>query len=65
MSGQAISYPHKKIKGRAYDIPIVSTDYGYMNDDKDKGEDKEKGMPIIVMQDKESGIKRARVVRRK
>ena len=57
MSGQAISYPHKRIKDRTYDIPIISTNYGFMNDDTDKREDKEKGMPIIVLHDKETGIK--------
>ena len=36
-----------------------------MNDDKDKREEKEKGMPIIVIKDKENKLRRARVVQRK
>ena len=36
-----------------------------MNDDKDKRDDKEKGMPVIILHDKETGIKRARLVPRK
>ena len=60
--GQAVCCPHKHIKDRNYDIPIISTDYGYMNDEKDKRDDKEKGMPIIVLHDKKTGIHRARLV---
>ena len=44
------------------DIPIVSIDYGFMNDDKDKNEDADKGMPIVITQDKETKIKPARLV---
>ena len=36
-----------------------------MNDDKDKRDDKEKGMPIVVMKDKELKMKYARVVPKK
>ena len=46
--------PHKVIKGRVADIPIISMDYAFMNDDKDKNEDKDKGMPILMMKDKHS-----------
>ena len=36
-----------------------------MHDDKDKKEDKERGMPIIVWEAKDLKIKRARVVPKK
>ena len=49
-------------KGRTHDIPHVCIDYAFMNDDKDKREDKEKGMPIIMMKDKELTVRYARVV---
>ena len=36
-----------------------------MHDDKDKRDEEEKGMPIIVLHDKETGIKRAMLVPRR
>ena len=38
--GQSVSYPHKRVKNREYDIPIASTDYGYMNDDEETPDEK-------------------------
>ena len=57
--------PHRQTKGKDADIPIVNIDYAFMNDDKDKRDDSDKGMPIIVLKDKETKIKRARVVPKK
>ena len=37
-------------------------DYAYMDDDKDKRDDKDKGMPTLILTDKASNMKRARVV---
>ena len=65
IKGRAKSFPHQKIKNKDADIPIVSIDYAFMNDDKDKRDDGDKGMPIIVLKDKETKISRARVVPKK
>ena len=64
VKGRANSFPHTQHINRTADTPIVSIDYAFMNDDKDKGEDKDKGMPIIVLTYRETKIKRARVVPR-
>ena len=52
-------------KNKDRDIPVINIDYAFMNDDKDKHEDKDKGMPIIVIQDDETKLKLARVVPKK
>ena len=43
----------------------MNIDYAFMSDDKDKKDDGEKGMPIIVIKDDETTIKFARVVPKK
>ena len=65
IKGQATSFPHTSIKMPENDVPIISIDYAYMHDDKDKKEDNDKGMSIIVWKDKDLKIKRARVVPKK
>ena len=65
IKGKAKSFPHRKSISKAVDIPIISIDYAFMNDDKDKNEDQEKGMPIVLLIDKETKIRRARVVPKK
>ena len=52
-------------KANIRDLPIISIDYAFMHDDRDKKEDSERGMPIIVMKDDDTKIKFARVVPKK
>ena len=57
--------PHRRIKDpKEAGVPKISLDYAYMSDDKNKKEE-EKGMPIIIMKDKATGMKYARVVQKK
>ena len=41
---------------------MISIDYAFMNDDKNKKDDDDKGMPILIIRDHETKIKFARVV---
>ena len=65
VKGQAKSFPHKRVISRYHEVPVISIDYAFMSDDKDKRDDSEKGMPIIVLVDKEPNIRGARVVPKK
>ena len=65
VSGRAVAYPHLTGQKKTRDIPVISIDYAFMNDDKDKKEEQEKGMPIIVIKDSESKTQLARVVPKK
>ena len=44
---------------------MISIDYAFMNDDKDKKAEKDKGMPILVIKNHETKVKFPRVVPRK
>ena len=37
--GKAKPFPHLRIKKKERDIPVISIDYAFMNDDKDKKEE--------------------------
>ena len=66
MKGKAKCYPHIQEKDKKQrEIHKISIDYAYAEEDKDKKSKEEKGMPIIVMKDTETGMKFARAVPRK
>ena len=65
IKGRAKSYPHLTKKNKDRDNPIINIDYAFMNDDRDKKDDQDKGMPIIVMKDDETTLNIARVVPKK
>ena len=63
--GRAKSFPHRHDKGKKIrEVPKISIDYGFIDDSKDKNEE-EKGMPILVIKDSETGMRFARVVPKK
>ena len=62
VKGKSKSSAHKDKEGRENTVPVVSVDYMYM----ETGEDREaKGMPIMVVKDRESRWVAARVVPKK
>ena len=66
MKGKAKCYPHIQKKDKKQrEIPKLSIDYAYAEEDKNKKSEEENGMPIIVMKDTGTGIKFARAVPRK
>ena len=62
---QATSLPHTASKNLESDIPVISIDYAFMNDEKDNKDDKDKGMPIEAINYNSSNMKRAGVVPKK
>ena len=60
--GRAKAHPHlsKSDEDRISSVPVVSIDYAFMSNRQVKGE--EKGMPILVMKDRESKQIKSRVV---
>ena len=65
VKGKAKCYPHLMNRNKQQrEVPKVSIDYAFVDDSKDK-RDEEKGMPIIIMKDTETGMKFARVVPKK
>jgi len=59
VKGKAVSCGHRSAK-KVFGLPTVSIDYMFMADKQNKGE--EKGMPILVMKDRATGLVWARVV---
>ena len=57
--GKAKAHPHHRAK-RKGEVPVVSIDYMFMSQKQGVGE--EKGMPILVMKDRESGTVMSRLV---
>ena len=39
VKGRAKAYPHLPSKHKDRDVPVISIDYAFMNDDKDKKDD--------------------------
>ena len=57
--GKAKSSPHRKADAREGEKPVVSIDYMYLHERKEKGKTRwdksaEDGMPIVVMHDSDS-----------
>ena len=62
VKGKANSFSHTQVKGRDTDVPIVIDDDAFMNDDKDKRDDSDKGVPTSVLKDNAVKTKGARAV---
>ena len=62
IKGRATSSPHLARESKGRELPVINIDYAFMNDDRDKKDDQDKRMPIIVIKDDETNIKLARVV---
>ena len=46
VKGKAIAFPHLRTRIKQHDVPIISIDYAFMNDDGEQKDDKDEGMPI-------------------
>ena len=63
VKGKAKGKPHARANREEGETPVVSIDYMFMSDNQEQEE--ERGMPILVMKDRDTKMIKARVVPRK
>ena len=51
VKGRGEAFKHPRVGGREQEVPTISTDYMYVHPEEEKDEEREKGMPILIIKD--------------